>query len=342
MNELAQLGFKLLTSTWTVAAQMAPYLLLGFLMAGLLSVFISPAFVEAHLGRRSLWQVVKAALLGVPLPLCSCGVLPVGASLRRHGAGKGATLSFLAATPQTGLDSVMATQALLGPVFVIFRIATAFVSGILGGFLVEATDRGQPAAEETQTAASCGCCKAHPRGRLYRMLHYGLVDLAREIGRAVFVGILISGVLTALVPKDYLAGLLGPGILSMLVMMVVGIPLYACSAGSVPIAFALIQMGVSPGAALVFLVTAPATNAASITTVWSVLGRRSALIYLFAIGASALAAGFLMDQLAVRTVVGTLTHGEHAAVGWFQHLSAVVLIGVLLPCLMPRRKPDEP
>ncbi len=140
---------EILLKTWETLVEMSPFLLFGFLVAGILYVFIRPELVERHLGGRGILQVVKASLLGVPLPLCSCGVIPVSASLRRHGAGRGATTSFLISTPQTGVDSIMVTLSLLGPVFAIFRPLFAFVSGIFGGAVVNAFDR-----EEERRASS--------------------------------------------------------------------------------------------------------------------------------------------------------------------------------------------
>lgn len=331
-------------TTWLVAAQMAPYLLLGFLVAGVLSVFVSPEFIEQHLGRRTIWQVCKAALLGVPLPLCSCGVIPVATSLHRHGASRGATLSFLVSTPQTGVDSIMVTHALLGPVFAVFRVVTAFVSGILSGTLVQLLVPDDP--DERESSESCPHCASHKEGhgKLHRLLHYGFVVLARDIGRAMIVGIVVSGVLTTLVPENYLADRLGPGPVSMLVMVIIGIPLYVCSSGSVPIAFALIRMGLSPGAALVFLVTGPATNAAALTAIWDVLGKRSAIIYLASIIVCAVGAGMMIDMLAPAAtgVDEVAMHSE--TTGWMNHLWATLLVIVLLPSLWHRKRnrPRQP
>jgi uncharacterized membrane protein YraQ (UPF0718 family) len=318
-----------LEQMWLVAGQMAPYLLFGFLAAGLMSVLVPPDLVERHLGRPGAWQVVKATLLGVPLPLCSCSVLPVAASLRRHGAAKGATLAFLASTPQTGVDSVLVTWGLLGPVVVAFRVVTAFVSGVLGGLTLNVAGAG--GVDDSAADESCPCC--HDRGRrgaLRRALRYGFVDLAGEIGGALLLGVALSGLMTALVPENYFADKLGPGVVSMLIMMAVGIPLYACSSGSVPVALGLIHMGVTPGAALVFLITAPATNAATVTTVARVLGRRAAGIYLGAIAASALTAGLLLDAAGGSRVAAEAAHAHATAGGWLNHLCAAVLVVLLV------------
>lgn len=328
-------AIEILIESWTVATQMAPSLLLGFLVAGFLSVLISPDLIKTHLGTRSFWQVCKAALLGVPLPLCSCSVLPVAASLRRNGASRGSTISFLVSTPQTGVDSILATSALLGPVFVVFRVIVAFVSGILSGSLAEALS-GTGAAQQAEPAHCKKCHQAVPEKLLKRAFRYGFVTLARDIGRAMLLGILVSGMLTALVPDDYFAQRLGSGMAAMLLMMVIGIPMYVCSTGSIPVAFALMQLGISPGAGLVFLVSGPATNAAAVAMVWKDLGRTSTVIYLAVIAVCALAAGLLMDYFSMGLSDGATVHAHGEGVGVFGTLSAILLIGLLIPSLLPK------
>jgi uncharacterized membrane protein YraQ (UPF0718 family) len=333
--------WSMAVEAWGVAAQMAPYLLFGFLMAGLVSVFLSPEVVENHLGRRGLWQVTKAALFGVPLPLCSCSVLPVAASLRRHGASRGATLSFLVSTPQTGVDSVLVTHGLLGPMFALARVVVAFVSGILSGVAMEWVTRGDP--DETPRDRACACC-AHgeQHGRVRRVLEYGFRTLPREVGRAMLMGMAISGALTYFVPDNYFADKVQSGLPAMLLMMLVGVPLYVCSSGSVPIAYALIHMGITPGAALVFLVTGPATNAAAVTTVWKTLGKRATAVYLGSIALTALAAGWGLDLALARSVTtaAPMVHQHTEPVGWLGHAATVVLLAVLAPALWPKRRSE--
>ena len=317
---------------WIVLSQMAPYLLFGFLVAGGLSVLVSPAFVERHLGGRGFVPVLKAAAFGVPLPLCSCGVIPVSASIRRHGASRGATVGFLISTPQTGVDSIMVTYSLLGWVLAVFRPLAALVSGLIGGMFVSAMDGDGDSRNSSPAASDChaACCDdgAHSN-RLVRALSYGLVTLPRDIGRALLIGLLIAAVISALVPEESLAPWLGGGIGAMLIMMVLGIPVYVCATASVPVAAALIAKGVSPGAAVVFLMTGPATNAATIATVWKVLGRRTAVIYLLTVALSALGAGLLLDVLIENVRIGSVAHVHAAGVSYAEQISAVVLLGVL-------------
>ena len=201
-----------LSASWAVFGAMAPYLLLGFGVAGLLSVFISAEWVERHLGGSGFGQVVKASLFGVPLPLCSCGVIPVAASLRRHGASKGATTAFLLSTPQTGVDSIAVTYALLGPFLAVVRPVAAFITGIFGGGLVQAVERNGaegPAVEAEQPVSTCcddDSCEldGKDRPKIVEALHYGLVTLPRDIGRALIFGVIISGLIATFVAPQAL------------------------------------------------------------------------------------------------------------------------------------------
>jgi len=328
--------WECLRATWVVLQEMSPYLLVGFALAGALSVVMSADFVRRHLGAPGLRQVVKASLMGVPLPLCSCGVLPVAASLRKHGASRGATLAFLLSTPQTGVDNVLATQALLGPVFAVFTVLVTFFSGILGGALLEWVS--PPTADEATPQPVGKPAPAPPRRTWAEGMRFGLLTLPRDIGRSLLVGILISGVLAAVIPANFFADKLGPGILSMLVMLLVGIPMYVCSTGSIPIAYAFIHMGLSPGAAFVFLVSGPATNAAALTTVASLLGRRGVVVYLLTIVVSALGGGMLLDQFTSPQAFLEHAHVHEASMGGWRAVTAIVLLALLAPALRKRAK----
>jgi uncharacterized protein len=329
---------KLLTipsEFWTVVNDMAPYLLLGFLMAGVLSVLIPPEMVERHLGGKGLLPVFKAAALGVPLPLCSCGVIPVAAALRRHGASRGATVGFLISTPQTGADNILVVYSLLGLTFAIFSPIVAMVSGLIGGMAVSLLAGEEPEAGQKDEVCREACCdpvKAQGRtwGRkLGWALRYGFGTLPQDIGKPMLLGILVAAVISALVPAGFFAPILGGGVLAMVVMMLLSIPVYVCSSASVPVAAALIAKGVSPGVALVFLMTGPATNAAAIMTIWRVMGRRTALIYLASVAGTALAAGLTLDYIFhVQGVPGVpQMHMHHG--GPLQWVFAIALLAVL-------------
>lgn len=360
----------ILINSWLVLGEMSPYLLLGFAVAGILSVLVTKAWVERHLGGGGFGPVVKATLFGIPLPLCSCGVIPVGASLRQHGASRGATSAFLLATPQTGVDSILATYGLLGPVLAVVRPVVALVTGIFGGGMIDALTKGREdqAVNSTsgtgvppvvQPEAEMGCDSARradngrdarptmeldgcgtgtdelPRGWVAKVkaaMAYALVTLPRDIAGPLLIGVLIAGVLTAVIEPDALAPYIG-GPIGLLVMLVIGIPMYVCATGSIPIALAFIHVGASPGAALVFLIAGPATNAATIAVTWKMLGRRTGVLYLASAAVAALAAGFGLDVLAGYVDLGIPLMADHAhgvaGPGWMIHVWAALLLGLL-------------
>jgi len=327
--------------SWLVLAQMSPYLLLGFLAAGALSVLVSPAFVERHLGKGRSGGVLKAVVFGVPLPLCSCGVIPLAASARRHGASRGATVAFLLSTPQTGVDSIAATYAMLGGVFAVFRPVAALVTGLFGGLLVQAADNsgeenqgagGSAGTAGKSTACTAECCDVNPaRPTLIRMLRYGLVTLPRDIAWPLLLGVVVAGTMAAIIPPGAMQPYVGGGVLSMLMMIAAGMPVYICATASVPVAAGLIHLGASPGAALAFLIAGPATNAATVMTVWRVLGRRTLLLYLLTIVASAVFFGLTLDAIYsaafLPAAVSTLQCHQHICLQ--DHLWAVALLLVL-------------
>jgi uncharacterized membrane protein YraQ (UPF0718 family) len=353
---------RLAVDFWTTVGEMSPYLLFGFFVAGLLSALISPQMVERHLGGSGFWPVLKASLFGVPLPLCSCGVIPVSMSLHQHGASKASTISFLLSTPQTGADSILVTYSLLGPVFAVFRPLAALVTGIAGGALVNLFGREATPASRPESAPSTGscchvsqkqadrsCCSADEKGpqrpqgpkepakvsrtpwrrMLLEAMRYGFVSLPRDIGKPLLVGLVLAALIAAVVPANFFAEHLGRGLPAMLLMMAVGIPLYVCASASVPLAAAMILKGLSPGAALVFLMTGPATNMAGLATIWKTLGRRVAILYLLAVAGCALAGGFLLDSIVHGVRIDMASHIHSMGPGLLQHISAVVLLAVL-------------
>jgi uncharacterized membrane protein YraQ (UPF0718 family) len=324
---------------WATVAEMSPYLLFGFFVAGLLSVLISQRLVEKHLGGRGIWPLLKASLFGVPLPLCSCGVIPVSMSLHKHGASKGSTVSFLLSTPQTGVDSIFVTLSLLGPVFAVFRPVAAFITGIVGGAFVEIFERKKEDGNKVHPKCTDECCDTtSSHSKITKGLKYGFVTLPRDIGKAMLVGLVIAAVISAIVPDGYFAEKLGTGIFAMVVMMFLGIPVYVCATASVPVAAALILKGLTPGAALVFLMTGPATNAASFVTIWKVLGKVTAIIYLATVAGCALLAGILLDFIVSGFDIEIATHHHWMLPPIVKYISAVALFAVLAFAILTKKK----
>lgn len=329
---------SLLATIWSTLALMAPWLVLGFLIAGGLAVLLPTSFVARHLAGRGPWAVVKAAALGIPLPVCSCGVVPLAAALRQRGASPAATLSFLIATPATSVDAVFACAMLIGGAFALASPLAALVAALLGGLLLSfQPDRGQPA-----TSYSSGPALAEDSPHGWRgMLRHGFVVIPAQIGREVLLGILLAGLITALVPPDLFASHLGQGLTAKLAMVACAVPIYVCSSASVPMAAGLIAAGASPGTALAFLMAGPAVNAASALAVGRLLGRRALMAYLLAIIAVALLAGTVFDALpiTVRPLAASSCRDCHH-LAWWQHLAAITLLGlVAVPPLTRRLRP---
>lgn len=288
----------------------APWLIVGIVAAGLVHAYVPDGLLGRWLGGRGAWPVLKAAVLGAPLPLCSCGVLPAAVGLRREGASKGATVSFLIATPETGPDSVAVSYALLGPVMAVVRPIAAVLSAVFAGVLTLIATRGETDTApngivEGETCSSGTCCAsscsttANPAAesggaRLWGGLRYAFTDILDDIALWLAIGIVVAGVLAAVLPPQGLADY-GTGLPAMLVMLAVGVPLYVCATASTPIAAGLMAVGVSPGAALVFLLAGPATNIATLGVVGKDLGPRALTAYLLGIALSALALGWALD-----------------------------------------------
>lgn len=277
--------------------EMSPYILLGFLIAGLMHAFIPQRVFARHLAGRGWKSVVKSAAIGVPLPLCSCGVLPTAIGMRRNGASKASTTSFLIATPQTGMDSIAATWSLLGPAFAVIRPVAALVTALFGGIAVGKSETdSEPAAQACEVAES-----AEPRksfgAKCLDALRYGFVELVGSIGGWLVIGLIIAALITVYVPADALAALGSRPLLAMIVVLLVAIPMYVCATGSIPIAMSLMLKGLSPGTALVLLMAGPAANFASFALISREMGRKSALIYLASIIIGAIGFGLLIDYL---------------------------------------------
>lgn len=293
---------EILNSLLFMLAEMAPYILLGFLIAGLMHAFVPQRTMARHLASPGIGSVCKAALIGIPLPLCSCGVLPTAIAMRRGGASRAATTSFLVATPQTGVDSIAATYSMLGPAFAVIRPVAALITALGGGLLVGASEKTEAAA------ACCGMDESEPARRkepfltrCLSALKYGYVDLVASIGGWLVAGLLIAAIITVYVPADYFATLGDHPLLAMLAVVVVAIPMYVCATGSIPIAMSLMLKGLSPGTALVLLMAGPAANFASFTLISREMGKKAAFLYIAAIIAGSIGFGLAIDYLLPRS-----------------------------------------
>ena len=338
---------------WLIFKEAAPFVLFGFFAAGLLKVLIPEKAIIMHLGGNGFRSVFKASLFGVPLPLCSCGVIPVAIGLRKQGASKGATASFLVSVPETGVDSVAITWALLDPFMTIIRPVSAFITALATGSLINLLP-DQKSVPVTDSAKSCCSASseestqlAQKKPLLQRLkggVVYAFTDLLKDIGGWLLLGILIAGVISYFVPIDFVDRYLGGEYSSLLIMLVIGIPLYICASASTPIAAALVLKGLSPGAALVFLLAGPATNAATMTVVAKHLGKATTVVYVAAIAFCSLVFGWFVNRIYKWLSIDVLdwaSRAEHGADSWLNLVSALILIGLLLWSYRPGGKTER-
>lgn len=325
---------------------MAPYLLLGFFLAGVMHAFVPQTLYRRYLGGHSFRAVLNAALLGIPLPLCSCGVIPTAMSLRKEGASKGATVSFLISTPQTGVDSIIATYSLMGLPFALIRPLVALVTSLLGGCLVNKLDDKE--SPEVQQGASSVAEDVAQKSFVQRMksaFRYAFVEMMQDIGRWLLLGLVVAGLITVFVPDSFFALFADKPLLSMLLVLTFAIPMYLCATGSIPIAVALILKGLSPGTALVLLMAGPAVNVASMLVISKVMGKKTLALYLLSIVSGAIFFGLGIDYLLPREWFATplaYIHDCHEhGMSWFNFSCLVVLLLLLANAFIQRyRKPQ--
>lgn len=368
-----------LSELWMILTESSVWLVLGFILAGAVHVLIPKEWMLKHLGGKGVVPIVKASLLGIPLPLCSCSVIPVAAGLRKQGASKGASAAFAISTPQTGEESIPLTWGLFGPVFALARPVIAVITALITGLLIDLTHKQDEDASEVEddqpsdpgaigltisnaddagsvvdtieSKATGSCCASTPptaesccsiatttstprssRGFLAGMketFRYGFGVMLVDLAVWLTIGLLMAALIGALVPQGWIEENVGHGILPMLLMLVVGIPLYICATSSTPFAFGLVAAGLSPGAALVLLLSGPATNVATMSWVLKDLGVRALTIYLGVIAAVALASGIIFDLFFKHmvTLADMNQHHDHGSSGFgYKEFFAIVFV----------------
>jgi len=364
------------SETWEILRDASVFLIFGFLLAGALAVLVPKALLTRLVGTGRVKSVLWASVLGAPLPLCSCGVLPTALGLRKEGATPGATVAFLVATPETGVDSISLTYALTDPVMTVFRpiagVATAIAAGLATNFfgvphprhagtrllppgaedsspnqaiIAEIYDDGHDHAPGLRSTADHGAHRGTAAiDAARRVIRYGFVELLDDVSYWLVLGIVLSAVVTVALPAELFEGIWGGGIASMVLMLILGVPLYTCASSSTPMAAALALKGLSPGAALVFLLAGPATNIGGLVVLLKVLGRRAAAVYLAAVLALTLAAGFALNAvyhvwgLDPRATFGTAPEFVPNPI---KNAGALALIGVLILSMWRTRVPNE-
>ena len=338
---------ELIYSLLNILNEMSPYVLLGFLIAGVMHAFVSRRTFARHLSGSDWKSVVKSAAIGVPLPLCSCGVLPTAIAMRRNGASRASSTSFLISTPQTGVDSIAATWSLLGPAFAVIRPVAALVTAVFGGVAVGRTEKG-----ETVSEVACAVIEEEderPQGfwnKCLAALKYGYIDLVGSIGGWLVIGLIIAALITVYVPADFFSFLGSWPIISMIAVLLIAIPMYVCATGSIPIAMSLMLKGLSPGTALVLLMAGPAANFASFTLISREMGRRAAIVYLASIIVGALAFGLAIDYLLPSSWFGyAQIHGacHHHGAGFqiFPSICSAILVVLLIYTFIKNHLPNR-
>ena len=355
MSAVVEILEKFVWQFITLFSEMAPFLLLGFLLAGILHVWVPNHLYVPKISKPNFKSVLWSALFGIPLPICSCGVIPTSIALRKEGASKGASVSFLISTPATGVDSILATYSLLGGPFAILRPVAAFVTAMLGGLFTNVVTKNEP---ETGIAVVgethehhehhhehehcdcdgdlCSCGQDHDEEhskksfaqKIKETLEYGFVNMIGDVSKWLIIGLLLGALIAAFVPDDFFLFLHEYPLLCMVVVLVLAMPMYTCATGSIPLALALVEKGITPGAALVLLMAGPATSIASMLVVGKAFGKRTLAAYLTSIALGALFFGFVIDTFFMDSFLASMLphasaecHG-HGALGVFDYICA--------------------
>lgn len=330
---------------FSIFNEMSPYLLLGFLFAGILHAFVPQRLFSKYLSQNNWVSVLYATLFGIPLPLCSCGVIPTAMALYKEGASKGSTVAFLIATPQTGVDSIIATYSLLGLPFAIIRPVTALCTSLFSGLVTNAFT----AKENSAVPVQCVDCK--PEEQLFfaqkvkKALDYGFIEMMGDIGKMLLFGLIIAGLIAYFVPDNFFTIFGSNTLLTMILVLLVAIPMYVCATGSIPIAIALMMKGISPGTALVLLMAGPAANIASMLVISKILGKKTFALYLTTLVIGAITSGLIIDNFLPASWfdVSNFTMTAHHA-GHFYHFKivcSVIMVILLIKALLFSKGEEE-
>ena len=324
-----------------LANAMSFYILLGLFIAGVLKQLIPDDFISSHLGSNKTSSVIKATLLGIPMPVCSCSVIPLAKSLQKEGANKGAVQSFLISTPITGADSIMATYSFFGWVFTIYRVITSVIIAITAGLLQNwsENEKTQIIQKKDSSCSHCECDnktnKTNKKFSLKESLKYAYITLFKDIYFSLFIGLIIGGLFTTFLPKELLAPLFEYQFLTYIAVLIIAMPLYVCATASLPIAGAFLLSGMSGGGAFVFLSAGPATNSVTIGVVASMFGKKSLFIYLGTISLLSILFGYVFDMFFSDLEVFNLST-DNQELGIIDMISTTIMFGLIAFYLIKR------
>jgi len=331
---------------FSIFNEMSFYLLLGFLFAGILHVLVPQQLFSKYLSKNNWVSVLYATLFGIPLPLCSCGVIPTAMALHKEGASKGSVISFLIATPQTGVDSIIATYSLLGLPFAIIRPIAAFFTSIFAGLVTNVFTSNEKPVEvivqknKEEQKLSFG-------QKIKKVFQYGYVEMMEDIGKMLLFGLVLAGLIAYFVPDNFFTIFKGNTILTMLLILVVAIPMYVCATGSIPIAIALMMKGMSPGTALVLLMAGPAANIASMMVIGKVLGKKTFIIYLITLIIGAIGFGLIMDNFLpagwfdVSSFTNVSAEHHKGIFCYIKNVCSFILLALLVNSILFKRNREE-
>lgn len=318
---------------------MAIYILIGLLIAGILKQLVPDDFVIKHLGKGSISSVLKATLFGIPLPVCSCSVIPLAQSLRKEGASKGAVQSFLISTPITGVDSILATFSFFGLVFTIFRVISSVIIAIIVGLIQNFVEKENPSDIKNTTVVDSCCsdtsCSSSSKSStkknkfsLKKAFLYAYVTLFKDMVKPLFIGLLLGALFTTFTPKEYTSMLFENQILTYFVILIFAMPLYVCATASLPIAAAFILQGMSGGAAFIFLTAGPATSAITMSVVYKTLGKTSLIVYVSTIAILSFVFAFIYDFLfGDINIINFANDIEHSSL--FSQIASFIMLALM-------------
>ncbi len=336
---------EILRIIFSIFNEMSCYLLLGFLFAGILHVLVPQQIFSKYLSKNNFLSVFYATMFGIPLPLCSCGVIPTAMALYKEGASKGSVISFLIATPQTGVDSIIATYSLLGLPFAIVRPVAAFFTSIFAGLVTNIFSSKDAQVEINRQNKKEDSENFSFKEKIKRVFSYGYVEMMEDIGKMLLFGLIVAGLIAYFVPDNFFTIFKGNTLLTMILILIVAIPMYVCATGSIPIAVALMMKGMSPGTALVLLMAGPAANIASMMVIGKVLGKKTFIVYLATLVIGAIGFGLFIDNFLPASWfdVSSIAAAHHHHGGgfyWFKVTCSFILFALLVNSIVFHKDSD--
>lgn len=292
----------MIVTLFNTLLESAPYIVLGFIIAGILKFWVPADVLHKHLGRKSQTALIKSVGIGSILPLCSCGTIPLGIGLYRSGAAIGNILAFMTSTPILSPVLVALSLSLLGAkltaTFVFVAVMGSYSIGLIGNrLLVNDTNADQDEHRENKYERVLHS-EEHLTSKIFQTVKWSFFNLGADVSVDVTIGLGIAALLLTFLPMEWISSWLGQqDFYTLLYVILLGIPVYACSIPSVPVVQGLLLLGATPGAAVAYLIAGPATNLGELNAIRRSMGIKPAIYYTIALIVLALAAGLFTDQI---------------------------------------------